>query len=482
MTSSLNSGRYSGRYSGRDSGCDSGRYSSSQDFRDFLSAYRAAHPDDVLVIGDEVGADQDATAVVWQLAAQGRHPMLVFERVRGLDAPLVTNIFASRERVGRLLGVGADGIHAEYQARSRRLVPPREVDSGPVLDVVQGDGIDLSTIPAIRHFATDRGPYITNAILIAQDPETGIGNASYHRSMVHSATGIATSLHSRGHLWRMQQQAAVRGQPLPVAMVIGAHPLFMLAGAARLPYGVDERHVAGGLFGAPLEVVRTPRHGIAVPASAEIVLEGVIDPEARVDEGPFGEFTGYSSDRSTNNLLRVETILRRRDAMLIDVVGGNSAEHLNLGRIPRESEMVEKLKERFPSVTAVHYPSSGTHFHAYVALKPMRAGEARQVVLGLLGWDPYLKTVIAVDEDVDITRDEEVLWAVATHLQPHLDVVVVDGLPGSALDPSASGVGTTSRMGLDATRGPQFDGIRARIGDDAMARAARLLGDVLGRP
>jgi 4-hydroxy-3-polyprenylbenzoate decarboxylase len=160
------------------------------------------------------------------------------------------------------------------------------------------------------------------------------------------------------------------------------------------------------------------------------------------------------------------------------VVGGNSAEHLNLGRIPRESEMVEKLRERFPSVTAVHYPSSGTHFHAYVALKQMRQGEARQVMLGLLGWDPYLKTVVAVDEDVDITRDEEVLWAIATHLQPHQDVVIVDGLPGSALDPSASGVGTTSRMGLDATRGPKFDGIRAEISPDAIARAQKILARI----
>lgn len=447
----------------------------SQDFHTFLAAYRAAYPDDVLTVREPVAADQDPTALVWALAAQNRHPAIVFENVAGLATPLVTNLFASRERVGRMLGgVSPAGIHAEYQARSRRMQPPRVLPSGAVTDIVQ-EQVDLSTIPAIRHFATDRGPYITNAILIAEDPETGIGNASYHRSMLHAPTEIATSLHSRGHLWRMLQRATEAGRPLPVAMVIGAHPLFMLAGAARLPYGVDERHVAGGLFGAPLEVVRTPRYGIAVPAHAEIVLEGVIDPSARVEEGPFGEFTGYSSDRSTNNLLRVETVMRRRDAWLVDVVGGNSAEHLNLGRIPRESEMVEKLRERFPGVTAVHYPSSGTHFHAYVALRQSRPGEARQVMLGLLGWDPYLKTVVAVDEDVDITRDEEVLWAIATHLQPHLDVVVVDGLPGSALDPSASGVGTTSRMGLDATRGPAFDGIRARIDPAAMARATALL-------
>jgi 4-hydroxy-3-polyprenylbenzoate decarboxylase len=261
-------------------------------------------------------------------------------------------------------------------------------------------------------------------------------------------------------------------------MVIGAHPLFMLAASARVPFGVDERRIAGGLFGAPLEVVRTPKHGIAVPAAAEIVLEGVIDPAARAEEGPFGEFTGYSSNRSTNNVLRVESILRRRDAILIDVVGGNSAEHLNLGRVPRESEMAERLKERFPSVTAVHYPASGTHFHAYVALRQVRQGEARQVMLALLGWDPYLKTAIAVDADVDVTRDEEVLWALATHFQPSRDVLVVDGLPGSALDPSASRAGTTSRMGLDATRGPDFEGIRARVSEQALARAAEILARV----
>ena len=148
---------------------------------------------------------------------------------------------------------------------------------------------------------------------------------------------------------------------------------------------------------------------------------------------------------------------------------------LNLGRVPREAEMVEKLRERFPSVTAVHYPNSGTHFHAYVAVKQMRPGEARQIMVGLLGWDPYLKTVIAVDADVDLNSDQEVLWAVATHFQPHKDIVVIDGLPGNALDPSATGIGTTSRMGLDATRGPGFDGVRAQISPEAMVRAKALL-------
>ncbi len=448
----------------------------SQDFHEYLNDYRAGHPDDVLVIDEQVSSDQDITAVLWALAEQGKSPLLVFPKVAGLTMGVATNIFGSRVRAARMLGATPQTLHEAYQFYANQLVPTELVSSAPILDVVERQHIDLSSLPMIRHFETDRAPYITNGIIVAEHPDTGAGNLSYHRAMLHSPTELATSLHSRGHLWRLLAIAKERKTPLPVAMVIGAHPLFMLAATARVPLGVDEREVAGGLFGEPLRIVKTPRYGIGVPACAEIVLEGVIDPTAEVQEGPFGEFTGYSSNRSTNNLLRVEIIMRRKNAMLIDVAGGNSAEHLNLGRIPRESEMVEKLKERFPSVTAVHYPSSGTHFHAYVALKQVRPGEARQVMLGLLGWDPYLKTVIAVDHDVDVSQDASVLWALATHFQPHRDILTVDGLPGSALDPSSSGIGTTSRMGLDATRGPDFDSVRAEISPASIARAAGILG------
>ena len=437
----------------------------TQDFRAFLEQYRAQHPDDVLVIDDEVSPDQEVTAVVWALAAQGRAPLVVFNRVKGTK--VATNMFASRARIARLLGTTADKIHHTYQEKARKAVDPKVVAKGPILDSVD-DGVDLSRIPLLKHFETDKAPYITNGLVVCEEP----GNLSYHRAMVHSKTELATSLHSRGHLWRALQDKKGR---LPIAMVIGAHPLFMMAASARVGYGVDERRIAGGLMGAPLEVVKTPKYGIRVPAAAEMVLEGTLDPEAKVDEGPFGEFTGYSSNRTTNTLFRVETLLRRKDAILVDVVGGNSPEHLNLSRVPRESEMAEKLMERFPSVTRLHYPNSGVHFHAYVALRARREGEARQVMLALLGWDPYVKTVIAVDEDIDVTDDSQVMWALATHFQPHKDVLIIEGLPGNALDPSASAVGTTSRMGLDATRGPNFEGVRAKISDSALSRAKTLL-------
>lgn len=453
----------------------------SQDVRYFLREYQKAYPEDVLTIEDRITDDQDASAFIWKLNQQGRAPLLHFRNVEGVGGEVIANTFGSRERIARMFGTSQDRLHEAYQARSRQALPPRLVDGGPVTECVEEHDIDLGTLPMLKHFATDRAKYITSGIIIAEHPETGAGNLSYHRAMIHSKNELATSLHSRGHLWRLLNMAKNRGEKLKVAMVIGAHPLFMIAASARLAFGEDERDVAGGLIGEPLEVVRTPKYGIRVPAYAEIVLEGVIEPEAQVAEGPFGEFTGYSSDRSTNNLFRVETFLRRKDAILVSVAGGNSSEHLNLGRIPREAEMVEKLKQRFPSVTAVHYPASGTHFHAYVALNQTRPGEARQIMLGLLGWDAYLKTVIAVDADVDITRDSDVLWAMSAHFQPHKDVVIIEGLPGNALDPSASGIGTTSRMGLDATRGPDFHGVLARIDEVAFDRASTILAK-LGRP
>ena len=440
----------------------------SQDYHQFLEDYRKRHPEDVVFIKDKVSADQEATAVVHALAAQGRAPLVVFENVSGVR--VATNLFASRERIARMLGCEVSALHRAYQDKARRAVDPKVVSKGPVLDIIE-DKVDLSTLPVLKHFATDRAPYITNAVVVVEDP----GNLSYHRAMLHSKSELATSLHSRGHLWRSLEVAREKKKPLPVAMVIGAHPFFMMAASARVAYGADERRIAGGLLGEPLEIIRTPKHGIGVPAAAEFVLEGTLDLEARVEEGPFGEFTGYSSNRSTNTLFRVDTMMRRKDAMLVDVMGGNSPEHLNLSRVPRESEMAEKVMERFPSVTALHYPSSGVHFHAYVAVKARREGEARQVLLGLLGWDPYLKTVIAVDDDIDLTDDSAVLWALATHFQPHKDVVIIDGLPGNALDPSASPTGTTSRMGLDATRGPNFEGILAKVSDAAMARASDIL-------
>lgn len=439
----------------------------------FLEEYARAFPEDVLEVKDAVDPDQGVTAIAVELWERGEAPVLIFPNVEGISVPVVTNVFGSRERIARLMGTSLASLHKSFSEASKP-IPMRVVEDGPVLEVIE-ETISLArSLPMLRHFDQDRAPYLTSAIVIAEDPRSGAGNASYHRSMVSSPATLATSLHSRGHLWRLLSKAAEDGAELPVVVVIGGHPLFMLACAARVGMGVDEREIAGGLFGEGLEVVRTPRHGIAVPASSEIVLEGTIDPRAHADEGPFGEFSGYASSRSTNNVIEVTGILRRKDPVLLDIVSGNAPDHLNLGRVPRESEMAERLRERFPEVVDIEYPASGTHFHCYVSVREGLQGQARQVAIALLGWDPYLKLVVVVDEDVDIRREEDVLWALATRFQADRDLFVLPGLPGSLLDPSSES-GLTARLGIDATRPTGFDAERVWISDAARARAQAIL-------
>jgi 4-hydroxy-3-polyprenylbenzoate decarboxylase len=453
----------------------------SQDLHEWWTAYRADHPDDVLEVAGELDADQDVTAICVELDRAGRTPVVWAPDVVGLGVPVLTNVFASRPRIARILGAadtaGDAALHAAVRAGVAGRVAPRIVADGPVLGcVASGADVDVASVPMLRHFAEDAAPYVTSGVVVAEDPETGVGNLSYHRCMAHGRTGLATSLHSRGHLFRALRHAEAAGTTLPVAIVIGGHPLWLLAASAKVPLEVDERDVAGGLFGRPLECVRTPALGLAVPASADLVLEGVIDPTVRVDEGPFGEYSGYASARSTNNLVEVRTICRRTDAMLLDVVSGHSPDHLNLGRIPREADLVAQLQARFPDVVALRYPPAGTHFHCVVALRRGAAtGLARQVLVALLGLDPYVKLAIAVDDDVDVRRDDEVQWAVATRFQADRDVIVIPAMPGSMLDPS-SAMGITARMALDATTPPGFDGVRISLSDRAVARAREVLG------
>jgi UbiD family decarboxylase len=448
----------------------------SQDLHVFVDWYVEHHPDDVLTTDDPVGADQDVTALAVELWREGRFPMLLFRHVEGFGkTPVLTNVFASRHRVARILGTDVQGIHGAYREAVAQRMPPRVIPDGRVLAERVDRDIEVASIPMLRHFEQDRAPYLTSAIVLARDEDTGVTNASYHRCMRSAPDTLATSLHSRGHLWHQLRKAQDRAKVLPVAVVIGGHPLFMLAASARVGIDVDERDIAGGLFGEPLEVVETPRYGIGVPATADFVLEGTIDPGEQLDEGPFGEYSGYASARSTNNAIRVETILRRSDPMFLDVVSGHSPDHLNLGRIPRESDMVAKVQERFPNLAALEYPASGTHFHCYASLRPGGLpGSARQVLLALLGLDPYLKLAVVVDDDVDVRDEQEVLWAIATRFQADRDLVVMGGLPGSWLDPSSSG-GITARMGIDATRKKGFDAERVSLSDEALQRARSLL-------
>src|SRR5690606_29686762 len=310
-------------------------------------------------------------------------PILWFENVRGSRFPVVMNLYGRRERFAFALGVPEDRLIETWAGIDAAPIPPTVVDTGPVLDVVAtGDAVDLGTLPIMRHFVEDGGPYLTNAMFVAKDPETGVRNASFHRLQVNGKTRFGTSLHSRRHLWNYARKAQEMGlQELPVVIVVGCHPLITFgSGLWKGPIEADEYEIAGGFLGAPLKVVEGVTGPIEIPAFAELAIEGKLLLDVDEDEGPFGEFTGYASERSTRNAVEVTGILHRSDAYYHTIVGGISDEHTLLLGIPQEARQLRSLRVQYPNVTAVHYPKSGTCLmHCYIAASNLAPGEARNI-------------------------------------------------------------------------------------------------------
>jgi 2,5-furandicarboxylate decarboxylase 1 len=446
--------------------------------RTFLEELEAKAPEEIWRIREAVDPSFEIAALVLELEKRKQAPVLWFERVRGSDFPLVTNVFADRRRYARALGVPMESLHAEWVARNERRVAPIVRETGPVRDVVRtGADVDLGALPIVMHFTEDAGPYITNGIVVAKDPDTGVRNASFHRMQLRGRNRLGTSLHSRRHLWDYQRRAEERGEAVPVAVVIGAHPLFHFgAGLSKVPIDVDEYEVAGGFFGDPLEIVPGITVPVEAPAEAEIVLEGRILPGVREPEGPFAEFTGYASERSTEHVIEVSAISHRRHALYQDIVGGISDEHTMLLGVPQEARLLRVLRAHFPTVKAVSYPKSGTcRLHCYIAMKPTAEGQAKNAAMAAFGDDLALKLVVVVDDDVDVSNEEDVLWAVATRMQADRDLFVIPNAMGAILDPSTR-AGTTAKVGIDATRPLTGYPRRHTLPAEALAKAAALIG------
>jgi UbiD family decarboxylase len=290
-------------------------------------------------------------------------------------------------------------------------------------------------------------------MLVARDPDTGVETEGYHRFQIKGRTKMGVSLHSRRRMFEYQRRAEAKGQPLPCAVVLGLHPLVSMGSLAYPPPDVGKFEVIGGLFGEPLQVAPCLTADLHVPATAEIVIEGEILPAVREPEGPFGEFTGYFSRRSTQHVFEARAITMRERPWFQSIGSGRAGDHITTLGLIREAEITNAVSRVIPNVTGVHVPLSGTSsFTAYVSIKQSRPGEAKHVIPIVLGVDHYLKLVIVVDDDIDVFDESDVLWAVATRMQADRDLVVISGSLGAMLDPSADERGVTAKLGIDATR------------------------------
>ena len=426
----------------------------AQDLRSFVAAYEQAYPGEVVRLAEPVSIDHDIMAVVLEYERRRRWPILLFEQVRGYDIPVVANVVASRRALAFALGVGERDLAREYARRLKERFKPVVVPDPPFRErVTTGDAVDLGALPIPTYFPGDAGRYLTAGLLVARDPETGVETEGYHRFQLTGRNRLGVSLHSRRRMFEYQRRAEARGRALPCAIALGVHPLVSMGSLAYPPPDVGKFEVVGGLFGEPFQVAPCATLDLHVPAWAEIVIEGEILPGVREPEGPFGEFTGYFSRRSTEHVFVARAVGRRERPWFQSIGSGRAGDHITTLGLIREAEITNALSRAIPNVTAVHVPLSGTSsFTAYVAIRQSRPGEAKHVIPIVLGVDHYLKLVVVVDDDIDVFDESEVLWAVATRMQADRDLVVISGSLGALLDPSADERGVTAKLGIDATR------------------------------
>jgi UbiD family decarboxylase len=453
-----------------------------QDLRSFVDEYARRYPDGVVRIAESVGLAFDVQAIALELERRRRFPILVYENVRGHTMPIIANVMASRRAFAFALGVEESQLPAEYSRRLTQYVKP-EVMHEPLFrhTVLRGPDIDLRRLPIPTYYPGDGGPYVTAAMTVAKDPDSGVETEGYHRFQVRGPDVMGVSLHSRRRMFEYQRRAEGRGQNLECAVVLGLHPLVGMGSLAYPPPDVSKFQVVGGLFGEPMQVAPCETIDLMVPAWGEIVIEGEILAGVREKEGPFGEFTGYFSRRSTEHVFTVKAIGLREGAWYQSIASGRAPDHILPLALLREAEIANALSRAIPNVKAVHVPpSGGAAFTAYVSMKQTRPGEARHAISIVLGVDHYLKLVIVVDEDIDVFDESDVLWALATRVQADRDVITIPRSLGALLDPSASDDGLTAKMGIDATRpfGQPF-GEKLIMNPETMAWA-RALVDRLG--
>jgi 2,5-furandicarboxylate decarboxylase 1 len=424
--------------------------------RGFLAMVEQDYPDEVVRIRDPVRRELDITSTVFELERAGRSPVVIFENIEGFDMPVVTNLAGNRRLLAAAMGVEPGTLATTFRDRCQNYRPVERVERAPWQELVaEGSALDLTKLPIPVHFAVDAAPYITAGQICARDPETGVDTTGFHRLMLKGRNRLGVSLHSRRRMYEFHRRAEARGEPLPAVVTIGVHPIHYIGSMAyHYPPSVRKYEIIGALFDEPYRVVRCGTAGFEVPEGAEIVIEGKILNGVREPEGPFSEFTGYASYRSTQNVFVAERIQMRRDAMFHSIASGTAADHILIGCVAREGEILNALRRNLPNVTAVHVPTiTCGALMAIIQMKKTAEGQPQQAIMAAFGTETYCKIVIVVDEDVDIFNLADVMWAVATRTRADRDLVFVQRAMGAILDPTSDPVDNTlTKVGVDATR------------------------------
>ncbi len=426
-----------------------------------LRTYLADNQDLVLRVAKPVAPEFLSTLIV-----QADRPVL-FERIEGHpDWRLCDLLFRDRLAQSRVLGTTPGKVLAELAERlSRPPMAPRVVNTGPVKDrILKGDEVDLAALPGFQHGARDPGRGII-AMNICRGPDGGNVNFSFTRLAPFEARRATYLIGSSPHMREILGQWEERGERMPMACVIGTHPAYEIMASYSVPGHLEEfgeLELVGNLIGETVELVPCETVPLEVPAHAEVVIEGWVEPGVRRDDGPGPSQALYYVPGVTRQpvfeasaiTMREAPILRQHNTLMY-------SDHQPLLSLPHEALLLERLRAMTIEAHEVFYVPWGGTLACVVQMTPGSDGEVRNVLLTVLGerW-PNAKLAVAIDDDVDIGRAEDLVWSIATRVDPERDLLVVPSAKGHPIDPTARPAAggprhvITGKWGIDATKPP----------------------------
>lgn len=450
-----------------------------RDLRDFIGQLEARG--ELKRVAAAVDPHLEMTAICDRTLKKGG-PALLFEHPKGYDVPVLGNLFGTPGRVA--LALGQDSVAAladvgrllaalkspEPPASLRdawdklplfkqvlNMAPKTVRDAACQAHRIEGDAVDLADWPIQTCWPEDAGPLITWGLVVTRGPAKPRQNLGIYRQQVIGKNRLIMRwLTTRGGAQDFRDWCAARpGEPFPVAVALGADPATILAAVTPVPDTLSEYAFAGLLRGGKTELVRCIGNELEVPASAEIVLEGVIHPDDTAPEGPFGDHTGYYNEVEHFPVFMVERITHRDQPIYHSTYTGRPPDEPAVLGVALNEVFVPLLRQQFPEIVDFYLPPEGCSYRmAVVSMKKGYAGHAKRVMFGVwsfLRQFMHTKFVIVTDDDVNVRDWQDVIWAVTTRMDPARDCVIVDNTPIDYLDFASPVAGLGSKIGFDAT-------------------------------
>ena len=449
------------------------------DLRDFIG--QLERMGELKRVSAEVSPRLEMTEICDRVLRQGG-PALLFERPAGHSIPVLGNLFGTVRRV--CLAMGVENPRAlrelgQLLATLREPEPPkglrdawdklplmkrvmdmqpRVLSSAPCQEtILEGKDVDLARLPVQTCWPEDAGPLITWGLTVTRGPHKQRQNLGIYRQQVIGPNRVIMRwlAHRGGALDYRDHCLAHPGEPFPVAVALGADPATTLGAVTPVPDALGEYQFAGLLRGARTELVKCLGSDLQVPASAEIVLEGVIHPDDVALEGPHGDHTGYYNEAEKLPVLTIGRISMRRSPIYHSTYTGKPPDEPAMLGVALNEVFVPLIQKQFPEIADFYLPPEGCSYRmAVVSMKKQYPGHAKRVMFGVWSYlrqFMYTKFIVVVDDDIDARDWKEVVWAITTRVDPARDTLIAENTPIDYLDFASPVAGLGSKMGIDAT-------------------------------